>query len=64
MLNDKSHNEKINYAYNLVSSVGHTHGDDHTRPYSKCCHLLTMHTVDSHFVTFFHHLGDVHMQDE
>jgi len=64
MLNDKLHYGKINYDYTLVSSGGYTHADDQTRPYASCCHLLTVCTVDSHFLTFCCHLGDVCMHDE
>jgi len=64
MLNNKPHYRKINYACTLVSSGGHTCADDQTGPYSSCCHLLTVHMVDSHFLAFFCHLGDVRMHDE
>jgi len=46
MLNNKPHYGKINYTYTLVSSGGHIGADDQTKPYSSCCHLLTMRTVD------------------
>jgi len=64
MLNDKPHYGKINYAYTLVSSGGHTRADDQTRPYSSCCHLLTMCTVNSRFFALCHHLGDMHTHDK
>jgi len=64
MLNDKPNYGKINCAYTLVTSGGHTRADDQTKPYPSCYHLLTLRKVDSRFLAFCRHFGDVRTQDK